>query len=211
MASGMSPLLINAIGYLASAANVLVFFSKTMGPLRAAAIVSNGLFVSYFTLRGIYPMAALNAMMLPINVIRLQQIARLMHDIRKSCANVLSQDFDYSALEEKSRVLRLPAGVVLYRKDDPAYDAYVLLSGEIVFVEQNIRVRPVSLFGEMGMFTEDSRRTMTAVTVTEAALLQTGYDDFLDLASHDPRFSFYLMHLMVKRMMRNIEAYRAPP
>jgi CRP-like cAMP-binding protein len=134
-----------------------------------------------------------------------------MRDIRKSCANVLSQDFDYSALEEKSRVLQLPAGVVLYRKDDPAYDAYVLLSGEIVFLEQNIRVRPVSLFGEMGMFTEDSRRTMTAVTVTEAALLQTGYDDFLDLASHDPRFSFYLMHLMVKRMMRNIEAYRAPP
>jgi len=211
MASGMNPILIDAIGYLASAANVLVFFSKTMGPLRAAAIVSNGLFVSYFTLRGIYPMAALNAMMMPINMIRLQQIARLMNEIRRSCANVMNQDFDYSALEEKGHVLTLPPGVVLYRKGDQAYDAYVLLSGEILFEEQNIRVRPVSLFGEMGMFTEDARRTLTAVTVTEATILQTGYADFLELASQDPRFSFYLMHLMVKRMMRNIEANRYTP
>ncbi len=53
MASGMNPILIDAIGYLASAANVLVFFSKTMGPQRAAAIVSKVLIDSYYTLRGI--------------------------------------------------------------------------------------------------------------------------------------------------------------
>ena len=48
----------------------------------------------------------------------------------------------------------------------------------------------------MGLFTEASRRTMTAVTKTKVRLLAIKYDDILLLASENPKFSFYLMHLI---------------
>ena len=96
----MHPYLIEFIGYLASAASVLVFFSKTMAPLRMAAVVANGLFASYFTLKGIYPMAALNLLMMPINMIRLMQVSRLIEDIRRASAEASNKDFQYQWLEE---------------------------------------------------------------------------------------------------------------
>ena len=92
-----------------------------------------------------------------------------------------------------------------------AEEAYVLLEGEILLKESGIILSPVTLFGEMGLFTEASRRTMTAVTKTKVSLLAIKYDDILLLASENPKFSFYLMHLMVRRMMQNIDLITTKP
>lgn len=209
VAGGMHPFLIEFIGYLASAASVLVFFSRTMAPLRAAAVVSNGLFAAYFMLKGIYPMAALNFLLMPINMVRLHQISQLVADIRRAAAEATSQEFDCETFKERGRREFLPAEVLLYRKGDVADEAYLLLSGRILFVEKQITILPVSMFGEMGMFTEKSRRTMTAQTASPVELLVIKYNDIIDIAASDSKFSFYLMHLMVRRMMQNIDSARA--
>jgi len=60
--------LIEALGYLAAAANAYAYVSNTMIPLRVAAILANALFASYFLLKGVYPLCALNALLLPLNV-----------------------------------------------------------------------------------------------------------------------------------------------
>ena len=206
---GMHPFFIESIGYLASAASVLVFFSRTMAPLRAAAVVSNGLFTAYFVLKGIYPMAVLNFLLMPINIFRLQQISQLVRNIRKAAAEATSQEFDSEALMERGRRVVLPAQTRLYRKGDVADEAYLLLSGRILFVEKDITILPVSMFGEMGMFTEKSLRTMTAQTVSPVELLVIRYEEIMEIASSDSKFSFYLMHLMVRRMMQNIDATHA--
>ena len=57
----------------------------------------------------------------------------------------------------------------------------------------------------MGMFTDENRRTATAVAETDIELLAIRYDDLLQLAAQDPEFSFYLMRLMMKRMQHNLE------
>ncbi len=207
----MHPYLIEFIGYLASAASILVFFSKTMAPLRMAAVVANGLFAAYFTLKGIYPMAALNLFMMPINMIRLTQVSRLIEDIRRASAEASNKDFQYQWLEEYAQKISLDANDCLYQKADMAEEAYVLLEGEILLKESGIILSPVTLFGEMGLFTEASRRTMTAVTKTKVRLLAIKYDDILLLASENPKFSFYLMHLMVRRMMQNIDLITTKP
>jgi hypothetical protein len=207
----MHPYLIEFIGYLASAASVLVFFSKTMAPLRMAAVVANGLFASYFTLKGIYPMAALNLFMMPINMIRLMQVSRLIEDIRRASAEASNKDFNYQWLEKYAQRISLNANDCLYQKADMAEEAYVLLEGEVLLKESGISLTPLTLFGEMGLFTEASRRTMTAVTKTKVSLLVIKYDDILLLASENPKFSFYLMHLMVRRMMQNIDLINAKP
>jgi hypothetical protein len=206
---GMHPFFIESIGYLASAASVLVFFSRTMAPLRAAAVVSNGLFTAYFMLKGIYPMAVLNFLLMPINIFRLQQISQLVRNIRKAAAEATSQEFDSEALMERGRRVVLPAQTRLYQKGDVADEAYLLLSGRILFVEKDITILPVSMFGEMGMFTEKSLRTMTAQTVSPVELLVIRYEEIMEIASSDSKFSFYLMHLMVRRMMQNIDATHA--
>lgn len=206
---GMHPFLIELIGYLASAASVLVFFSRTMAPLRAAAVVSNGLFTAYFMLKGIYPMAALNFLLMPINMFRLHQISRLVSDIRRAAAEATSQEFDCAAFVERGRRVFLPAGTQLYKKGDLAEEAFLLLSGRVLFVEKDITILPVSMFGEMGMFTEKSCRTLTAQTASPVELLVIRYEEIMNIASSDSKFSFYLMHLMVRRMMQNIDAARA--
>lgn len=205
----MHPALIESIGYLASAASVLVFFSRTMTPLRAAAVVSNGLFAAYFTLKGIYPMAALNILLVPINILRLHQISQLIRDIRRAAAEATAQEFDSETLMEHGRRIQLPAQTRLYQKGDIAEEAYLLLSGRILFVEKDITILPVSMFGEMGMFTENSLRTLTAQTVSPVELLVIKYEEMMDIASSNSKFSFYLMHLMVRRMMQNIDATHA--
>ncbi len=206
---GMHPFFIETIGYLASAASVLVFFSRTMAPLRAAAVVSNGLFTAYFLLKGIYPMAVLNFLLMPINIFRLKQISQLVRNIRKAAAEATSQEFDSEALMERGRRVVLPAHTQLYRKGDVADEAFLLLSGRVLFVEKDITILPVSMFGEMGMFTEKSLRTMTAKTVSPVELLVIRYEEIMEIASSDSKFSFYLMHLMVRRMMQNIDATHA--
>ena len=203
---GMHPWLIESIGYLASAASILVFFSRTMTPLRAAAVVSNGLFAAYFMLKGIYPMAALNFLLMPINIFRLHQISQLVRDIRRAAAEATAQEFDSETLMAYGQRVSLPAQTRLYNKGDIADEAYLLLSGRILFVEKDITILPVSMFGEMGMFTENSSRTLTAQTASPVELLVIKYDEIMDIASSNSKFSFYLMHLMVRRMMQNIDA-----
>ena len=205
----MHPYLIEFIGYLASAASVLVFFSKTMAPLRIAAVVANGLFASYFALKSIYPMAALNLLMMPINMIRLRQVSRLIDNIRKASGEASNQNFNYSWLEEYASAVSLSAGDCLYQKADMAEVAYVLLEGEVRLLEADITLSPVALFGEMGLFTQNSRRTMTAVAKTKVELLSINYNDIVQIASENPTFSFYLMHLMVRRMMQNIDLIKS--
>ena len=64
---------VEAVGYLAAAASVFVYVSNTMIPLRIGAIVANALFAFYFFLKGLYPLFALNAFLVPVNMLRLRQ------------------------------------------------------------------------------------------------------------------------------------------
>ena len=57
----------------------------------------------------------------------------------------------------------------------------------------------------MGMFTEENRRTASAIAQTNVELLCLRYDDLLQLAAQDPEFGFYLMRLMMRRTQHNLE------
>jgi CRP/FNR family transcriptional regulator, cyclic AMP receptor protein len=203
--------LIEAIGYLAAAANVFVFVSNTMIPLRIAAILANALFAAYFYLKGYYPLFALNAFMAPINFFRLRQMRRLISDVRAATEAASDGEFDYEWLRPYMRQVSVTEGFTLYHKGDISEDAFILVRGEISLLEPNIMLKPGAFFGEMGLFTEENRRTATAVAVTDIDLLSLRYDELLELAAQNPQFGFYLMKLMMKRMQHNVELARAAP
>jgi hypothetical protein len=200
----MHPWLIEAVGYLAAAVNVFVFVSNTMIPLRIAAILASALFAAYFYLKGIYPLFALNACLLPLNVWRLRQMQTLIEDVRAATQG----DFDFEWLRPYMRPLSLPAGTTLYRKDELAEDAFVVVKGEIELPELGVKLGPGALFGEMGLFTDENRRTAGAVATDDVELLCVRYTDLLQLAAQNPRFGFYLMRLMMQRMQHNVELAR---
>jgi CRP/FNR family transcriptional regulator, cyclic AMP receptor protein len=201
--------LVEAIGYCAAAANVFVFVSNTMIPLRLAAILANALFAAYFYLKGYLPLFALNAFMVPINVLRLRQMRRLILDVRQATQAADDGDFEYEWLRPYMKQLTLSEGFTLYRKGDISEDAFFLVHGEILLPEPQVTLKPGTFFGEMGLFTEDNRRTASAVAVTDVDLLCVRYDALLELAAQNPQFGFYLMKLMMRRMQHNVEIARS--
>jgi len=162
--------------------------------------ISNGLFGVYFFHTGIYCALRPPRLLLPVNVVRLVQIRRLVSDIRHAFQQANEGVFDYEWLRPYMRPLKLSKGFRLHYKGDLADEAYVLLRGEVK-ARQPHTLKPGAFFGEMGMFTEENRRTASAIAHTDVELLCLRYDDLLQLAT-DPEFSFYLMRLMMRS--RNI-------
>lgn len=64
-----------ACGYFASVLVLATFWMRQMAPLRVVAICSNVAFFSYAVLLGLPPVAILHAILLPVNVWRLYQLA----------------------------------------------------------------------------------------------------------------------------------------
>lgn len=200
----MNAILIEAVGYLAAAASVFVYVSNTMIPLRIAAILASALFASYFFLKGLYPLFALNAFLVPVNIWRLRQMQHLIDDVRAAT----SGDFDYEWLRPYMKPAKLTKGFTLHRLGDLSEEAYVLVRGNVSLLELGVTLKPGALFGEMGLFTDENRRTATAVAATDVELLCVRYDDLLQLSAQNPQFGFYLMRLMVRRMQHNVELAR---
>jgi len=196
----MNMWLIEALGYLAAAMNVFVYVSNSMIPLRIAAIFANAMFSAYFYLKGVYPLLLLNGALMCVNVWRLRQHQHLIEAIRAATQG----DFNFDWLRPFMRPAHVPADAALYRKGDLAEEAFVIVSGGIEVPEFGVTLGVGALFGEIGLFSDENRRTASAVAVGETELLCIKYSDVLQLAAQNPQFGFYLMRLMVQRMQRNV-------
>ncbi len=191
-----------ALGFLAAAANAYAYVSNTMIPLRVSAILANALFAAYFFLQGsaFYPLFAFNALLLPLNVWRLVQMKRLITAVRLATEDEFHSDWLRPYMRPKS----VPEGVTLYRKDDAADAAYVIAKGRIRVPEKDVSLGPGALFGELGLFADERKRTASAIAETDVELLSLRYSDLMQLVTQNPQFGFYLMRLMVRRMQHNV-------
>ena len=197
--------LVEALGYTAAAINVFVYVSNSMVPLRIAAIFANGLFAAYFCLKGVYPLFLLNCVLMLVNVWRLRQLQHLIEAMRLATQG----DFNLDWLRPFMRSAHIPAETSLYHKGDLAEEAYVITRGAVELPELGLTLGIGALFGELGLFTDENRRTASAVAVGETELFCIKYSDVLQLAAQNPQFGFYLMRLMVQRMQNNVERAQA--
>ncbi len=72
---------IDLIGYLAFLSVLATFCMGTMMPLRALAVLSNALFVTYGVGKHLYPVLLLHAVLLPINVLKIVQLRRQIQEV----------------------------------------------------------------------------------------------------------------------------------
>lgn len=184
--------------WFASALVFVTFFMKTMIPLRLVAIGSNVAFISYALLGlrygvfgRLYPILVLHACLLPLNVVRLRQLRALVRAVRS-----VSDDDAIQALIPYMTSESRAAGDVLFRRGDPADKLYVIQEGTVVLREIGKRVEAGPIFGEVGLFAAEGRRTFTAECETDCRLLTITKEKTLELYYQNPKFGMFLMRLV---------------
>ena len=101
-------------GYLASFLVLCTFYMRTMVPLRCLAIASNMAFLAYGLPLGLWPVAVLHALLLPLNILRLFQIRRTLANIRLA----RTSEVEAGPLMSSLALERHAQGTVLFRKGD---------------------------------------------------------------------------------------------
>ena len=188
-------------GVAAALASLYAAHSKTMIPLRWAAIAANALAIVYSSLHGTWPTLALNAILLPTNAWRLFAMLRLIGDIDRAVKGDLNADW----LLPYARPKTFRPGDVMMARGDYATAAFYVVAGEVEIPEMQQKFGNGTLLGEIGLFTPDGRRTMTVRCVTEVHAAMLDYDRFKELYFQNPQFGFRLLQMIVARMQKNRE------
>ena len=189
------------IGIAAAAASLYAANSRTIIPLRIAAIVANALAMAYSALHGTYPTFVLNAVLLPLNAWRLHGMLKLIRDIDAAAKSDMNADW----LLPYMRPQVFKAGDIMMKRGEYARGAFYVASGEAEIVELGKTVGPGSLLGEIGLFTPDGLRVSTVRAKTDVQAARIDYDQFKQLYFQNPEFGFRLLHLIVGRLQESNE------
>lgn len=184
------------VGVAAAAASLYAANSRTIIPLRIAAIVANALAMTYSGLHGTYPTFLLNAVLLPLNAWRLYGMQKLIRDIDKAAKSDLNAEWLLPYMRPKT----FKAGDIIMRRGEYAHGAFYVASGEVELVELGKTVGAGTLLGEIGLFTPDGLRVATVRAKTDVQAARIDYDQFKELYFQNPEFGFRLLHLIVGRM-----------
>jgi CRP/FNR family transcriptional regulator, cyclic AMP receptor protein len=98
---------------------------------------------------------------------------------------------------------RLKAGEIIFNRGDHAERLYMLLSGDVHIEQIDFTLHPGDLFGEIGLFSADRRRTQTARALTDINLLWIGEGELAQICYQDPGIAFYFLRLTTNRLIAN--------
>ena len=188
-------------GYAGDILIVISFFKTTMIPLRALGAMSNLCLVGYGYLDALYPTMALNAVLFPLNLLRLHQMVKLVRRVRTAAEG--NQTMDWMRPYMTRRACR--TGEVMFRKGDTADSLFYTVSGRFRLKEIGIELPPRAFVGELGLLAPDGKRTQTLECVEGGEVLVTTYDQVKMLYFQNPDFGFYFMQLATTRLFHNLE------
>jgi CRP/FNR family transcriptional regulator, cyclic AMP receptor protein len=188
------------LGYAAATCVFVTFYMKTMVPLRIAGIVSNFLFIGYGYAVGAYPVLILHLVLLPLNVVRLRQMLRLIRQIE----DATKDDLNLNWVKPFSSTRTVAVGDVLFRSGDPANEMFFVVSGRFHVRERGVELEAGEVFGELGLLNAGQARTATVECTASGELLCISYDHVKQLYLQDPKFGFYFLHLVSKRLFHNL-------
>src|SRR6266540_5260965 len=84
---------VEIFGFAAAAATLYATYVRTIIPLRIAAIVANALAMGYSFSHGTYPTFLLNAVLLPLNVVRLRAMSHLVREVNAATNDDLNVEW----------------------------------------------------------------------------------------------------------------------
>ena len=189
---------VEVAGYVASMLVFCTFYMKTMIPLRIVGILGNVAFMAYGAGGHLYPVLILHAMLLPLNCVRLIQMQTLIKKVREAARGDRSMEWLIPYMQSRT----LKKGV-LFRKGDAATEMYMVLSGSIRLKDVGVTVHPGTVIGEIGIFAPSGQRMDTAICESDVELASISNDRVWELYHQNPKFGFYLIKLVVDRLLQN--------
>jgi len=195
----------NVLGLLGVGFCLASFAVKNMLSLRALALVGNIFFIAYGYVESLLPSLVLNAILLPLNVVRMWEITRLSKEIARA-----TRDSPVSQwLLPHMRRRAFKAGEVLFRKGDTADILLYIASGELKLVELDRSLGPGELIGEIGLFSPEKTRSQTLVCETDGELYEMTDEMIFQLYFQNPKLGFYLMRLLAERLINDVRRAEA--
>ena len=193
--------LVDIIGFAASALVFLTFCMPTLLPLRLVAIASNIFFIVYGVAAGLMPIFALHLLLLPMNLWRTGQQLHTRKRMRAALLEEPNLDnlLPFMANED------FADGAVVFRRREAADRFYVVADGEVVVEEFGQTLPRGSVFGEIGFFAVDGKRTATVRASGPVKLTWVDRDTIMRIYRDNPDFALFLTRLMVNRLVQNEE------
>ncbi len=197
------------LGFLGGIFYLASHYQKDMVSLRVLALASNTLFLIFGILHVHFdvteligmPEVILNAILLPINIKRLNEILRLTKQIEQ--ATVASPVSEW--LLPHMHLRKHPAGEVLFRKGDRAHEILYVAAGRLKLQEIGHYVEAGELVGEIGLFSAERARTMTVICDTDCELYEMTDEMIYHLYYKNPKLGFFFMRLIVERLLRDVK------
>ncbi|MBX9709741.1 MAG: cyclic nucleotide-binding domain-containing protein [Xanthobacteraceae bacterium] len=196
----MSGIASGAGGLIASAFVVAGYTMRTMIPLRIFGIMTNVVLILYALPHHNYPIVALHAILLPLNVYRLREMLMLVRNVKKSVNGNLSMEWLRPFMTERRR----KAGEVLFYKHETATEMYYIVNGRFHLVESGIELPAGAIVGELGMLSPNNKRTQTLECLEDGLVLSVTYAKVEELYVQNPEFGFYFLKLVSARLFQNV-------
>lgn len=183
------------------------FLVKSMLKLRALALASNVFFIAWGYLEWVWPTLALNSVIVPLNAWHIWEIRKLTKEITQATEDSPVSQWLLPHMRRRS----FKAGEVLFRRGDAADELIYIASGELRMAEIGERVGPGELIGEIGLFSPEKRRTQSLVCETDGTLYYMTGEMIFRLYYQSPKLGFYLMRLVVQRLLRDVQRLDGKP
>lgn len=98
---------------------------------------------------------------------------------------------------------RLRKGDTLFHIGDPGNELYYLQRGTILLEEIDTRMSDGVMFGEIGIFSPDHKRTCSATCDTDVDLFKLTADQAKRLFLLQPQFALFIIHLLATRLQQD--------
>ena len=191
---------IETIGWLAVAFKLATFQMNTMIKLRVLVIASSVCFVIYAAVFQIWPLLAVELVLLCMNSYRLYEIVAL----RRLVTHMTDEsEADYSAAIAYGKKREVAAGDVIFEKGDEVDSLYYLAEGLVEIEGANATVQAGNIFGEMAFFNSSTERSATVRAVEDTVVYEVNEKRFTRLQYEDPKFAMSVMRLVTQRLVAN--------
>ena len=190
------------VGYTGMLLGLVSMAMRTIIPLRLFAIAACLCLAVFALLREAWPTFVVNAATIPVLGWRTWEMWLLTRRAGKAAASAtISVDWLLPYMHPRS----LRAGETLFKKGDDSGEMFYIAEGRLKLVEYDVTLGPGEVVGEIAMFSPTRTRTRSIVAETDAKLMSIGESEIKQLYYQNPQFGFYLIQLVTRRLVMNME------
>ena len=188
---------VSLFGWVAASFVLSSFYFRNMASLRLAAIASNMLFITYAVLANAWPILVLHCLLFPLNLWRLLEL----HNLRRALMGSSLVQVPAVRLLPLMQKSRSKQGSVIFKKGDTADHVYYLLRGKILLQDGKKLVTDGQLLGLTGVFSNERRRTDSALCLTDVEYGVISAERFRELVRQDPVLGNFVIGAVVQRQL----------